>query len=88
VSGIKASSLPAEAYHVLYSFDEGGNTAPPPSYTMVFHTIIIIIIIIIISVVRLSPRGTVATIGPLYQPQMIDDCDCVAISEIEIGRGD
>jgi hypothetical protein len=24
----------------------------------------------------------------LYQPQMIDDCDCVAISEIEIGRGD
>jgi hypothetical protein len=26
--------------------------------------------------VRLSPLGTVATTGLLYQPQMIDDDDC------------
>jgi hypothetical protein len=36
----------------------------------------IIIIIIIISVVRLSPVGTAATIGLLYQSQMMDDGDC------------
>jgi hypothetical protein len=35
--------------------------------------------IIIISGVRLSPLGTAATIGLLYQPQMIDDGDCGAI---------
>jgi hypothetical protein len=34
--------------------------------------IAIIIIIIIISGVRLSPLGTAATIGLLYQPQMIE----------------
>jgi hypothetical protein len=32
-------------------------------------------IIIIISGVRLSPLGTAATIGLLYQPKMIDDGD-------------
>jgi hypothetical protein len=35
-------------------------------------TFIIIIIIIIVSGVRLSPLGTAATTGLLYQPQMID----------------
>jgi hypothetical protein len=37
------------------------------------------IIIIILSGVRLSPLGTVATTGLLYQPQMIDDGDSAAI---------
>jgi hypothetical protein len=37
--------------------------------------------------VRLSPLGTVATIGLLYQPQMIDDGDCGAIGGMKIGRG-
>jgi hypothetical protein len=36
--------------------------------------------------VRLSTLGTAATIGLLYQPQMIDD-DCGAIGGIRIGRG-
>jgi hypothetical protein len=49
--------------------------------------IIIIIIIIIISAMRLSPFGTSATTGPLYQPQMIDDGDCGAIDGMKIGRG-
>jgi hypothetical protein len=35
----------------------------------------------------LSPLGTAATPGLLYQPQMIDDGDCGAIGEIKIGRG-
>jgi hypothetical protein len=43
------------------------------------EVIIIIIIIIIINGVRLSPLGTAATIGLLYQPQMIDDGDCIAV---------
>jgi hypothetical protein len=38
-------------------------------------------------VVRLSPLGTVATTGLLYQPQMIDDGDCGEISGMKIGRG-
>jgi hypothetical protein len=36
--------------------------------------------------VRLSPLGTAATIGLLYQHRMIDDSDCGAIGEIKIGR--
>jgi hypothetical protein len=42
---------------------------------------------VIISEVRLSPLGTAATAGLLYQPQMIDDGDCGAIGGMRIGRG-
>jgi hypothetical protein len=42
---------------------------------------------IIILGVRLSPLGTAATTGLLYQPQVIDDGDCGAIGGIKIGRG-
>jgi hypothetical protein len=38
-----------------------------------------IIIFIILNVVRLSPLGTAATIGLLFQPQMIDESDCGTI---------
>jgi hypothetical protein len=47
----------------------------------------IFFIIIILSGVRLSPLGTAATTGPLYQPQMIDDDDCGVIGGMKIGRG-
>jgi hypothetical protein len=40
----------------------------------------------ILSEVRLSPLGTAATIGLLYQPQMIDDGDCGAVGGMKIGR--
>jgi hypothetical protein len=43
-------------------------------------------IFIITSGVRLSPLGTAATTGLFYQPQMIDDGDCGAISGIKIGK--
>jgi hypothetical protein len=36
------------------------------------------VFIIILSSVRLSPLGTEAAIGVMYQPQMIDDGDCGA----------
>jgi hypothetical protein len=42
---------------------------------------------IILSGVRLSPLGTAATTGLLYQSQMIDDGDCGAVGGIKIGRG-
>jgi hypothetical protein len=42
---------------------------------------------IIVCGVRLSPLGTAATIGLLYQPQMIDDGDCGEIGGMKIGRG-
>jgi hypothetical protein len=35
----------------------------------------------------LSPLGTAATTGLLYQPQMIDDGECGAIGRMKIGRG-
>jgi hypothetical protein len=41
----------------------------------------------ILSEVRLSPLGTAATIGLLYQARMIDYGDCGAIRGIKIGRG-
>jgi hypothetical protein len=42
---------------------------------------------IIVSGVRLSPLGTAATTGLLYQPQLIDDGDCGEIGGMKIGRG-
>jgi hypothetical protein len=36
--------------------------------------------------VRLSPLGTAATTGLLYQPQIIDECDCGAVGGMKIGR--
>jgi hypothetical protein len=44
-------------------------------------------IIIIIIWVTLSPLGIAATIDLLYQPQMIDDGDCIAVGGIKIGGG-
>jgi hypothetical protein len=44
-------------------------------------------VIIILSGVRLSPLGTAATTGLLYQPQVIDDGDCGAIGRIKFGKG-
>jgi hypothetical protein len=34
-----------------------------------------------------SPLGTAATTGLLYQPKMTDDGDCGAIGAVEIDRG-
>jgi hypothetical protein len=45
-----------------------------------------IIIIIIIDEVRPSPFGTAATIGLLYQPQIIDDY-CGAVGGMRTCRG-
>jgi hypothetical protein len=42
---------------------------------------------IIVSGVRLSPFGTAATTGLLYQPQMIDEDDCGEIGGMKIGKG-
>jgi hypothetical protein len=44
----------------------------------------ILFIIIIVSGVRLSPLGTAATTGLLYQPQMIDDGDYGEIGGMKI----
>jgi hypothetical protein len=44
-------------------------------------------VIIILDGMRLTPLCTVATIGLLYQPQMIDDGDCATIAGMKIGRG-
>jgi hypothetical protein len=48
--------------------------------------LLFITICIILSGVKLSPLGTVATTGLLYQFQMIDDGDCGAIGGMKIGR--
>jgi hypothetical protein len=44
------------------------------------------IIFIIVSGVRLSPHGTAATTGLLYQLQMIDDGNFGVIGGMKIGR--
>jgi hypothetical protein len=51
------------------------------------RTDIILLFVIILSGARLSPLGTAATTGLLYQPQMINDSDCGAIGGMKIGRG-
>jgi hypothetical protein len=45
-----------------------------------------LMIIIFLSGVRLSPLGTAATTGLLYQLPMIDDGDCGVIGEMKIDR--
>jgi hypothetical protein len=52
-----------------------------PSYVMY-----LLFFFVILSGVRLSPLGTAATIGLMYQPQMIDDGVCGAIGGMKIGR--
>jgi hypothetical protein len=47
---------------------------PSKDYDFIFN-------IIILSGVRLSPLGTAATTGLLYQPHMINDGDCGALVE-------
>jgi hypothetical protein len=51
------------------------------------HSILPLCVFFILSGVRLSPLGTAATTGLLYQPQMLDDGDCGAIGGMNIGRG-
>jgi hypothetical protein len=46
-----------------------------------------IILLLLLSGARLSPVGTAATTGLLYQPQMINDGDCGEIGRMKIGRG-
>jgi hypothetical protein len=41
----------------------------------------------ILSGVRLSPLGTAATTGLLYQSRMVDDDECGAVGGMRIGRG-
>jgi hypothetical protein len=41
----------------------------------------------ILSGARLSPLGTAATSGLLYQPQMIGEGDCGTTGGMKIGRG-
>jgi hypothetical protein len=38
-------------------------------------------ILVILSGVRLSPLGTAAIAGLLYQPQIIDDCEAIGGNE-------
>jgi hypothetical protein len=59
----------------------------------IYHSLYIKILVriflffIVVSGVRLSPLGTAATTGLLYQPPVIDDGDCGAIGEMKISRG-
>jgi hypothetical protein len=40
-----------------------------------------------VSWVRMSPLFTAATVGLLFQSQMIDDDECEAVGGMRIGRG-
>jgi hypothetical protein len=50
-------------------------------------TVISFFLIVSLGGVRLSPPGTPATVGLLYQPRMIDDDDYGAVGGMTIGRG-
>jgi hypothetical protein len=84
VSSRFAYFVPSAAYSLLLCVRKvpGSNLCRTTGYP-----IIIVIIIIIISGVRLSPLGTAATIGLLYQPWMIDDVDYGAVGGMKTGRG-
>jgi hypothetical protein len=48
---------------------------------------LLLLLLLFLVGVRLSPLGTAATTGLLYQRQMIDDGDCGAIGGMKIVRG-
>jgi hypothetical protein len=93
--------FPAEKNIALFRSFQTGSKAHSLSYTLgtgeSFHEgkmarlrcwpLTSIYIFIILSVLRLSPLRTAPTTGLLYQPQMIDDDDCVALNGMRIGRG-
>jgi hypothetical protein len=49
--------------------------------------LLLLLFLFILSGVGLSPLGTAATFGLLYQPQTIDDGDCGVIVGIKTGKG-
>jgi hypothetical protein len=50
------------------------------------HVVFFFFFLVSLGGVRLSPLGTSATVGLLYQPRMIDD-DYEAVGRMRIGRG-
>jgi hypothetical protein len=71
-------------------YDQPGGVAPPRLSSLSQYLQALsdepIIIIIIIRGVRLSPLGTAATTGLLYQSQMMDDDHSGATGGMKIGR--
>jgi hypothetical protein len=57
------------------------------SVETVFDSLHYLLLLLFLVGVRLSPLVTAAIIGLLYQPQMINDSDCGAISGMKSGRG-
>jgi hypothetical protein len=55
--------------------------------TTAVNLFVFCVFINIVSGVRLSPLGTAATTGLLYQPQTIDDGDCGEIGGMKIRQG-
>jgi hypothetical protein len=53
---------------------------------MIRH-LVFLVFLVSLGGVRLSPLGTSATVGLLYQPRMIDDDDYGAVGGMRIGRG-
>jgi hypothetical protein len=63
-----------------------GNSKKDPVTEAHNYLFSILLLFIILSAVRLSPLGTAATTGLLYQPRMIDDDgDCGTIGGMQIG---
>jgi hypothetical protein len=61
-----------------------------PASIILFRSLVSNAIFFLVSLggVRLSPLGTSATVGPLYQPRMIDDDDDYgAVGGMRNGRG-
>jgi hypothetical protein len=57
----------------------------PSSLAKWIHSILVFLSLVSLGGVRLSPTGTAATVGLLYQSRMIDDYG--AVGGIRIGRG-
>jgi hypothetical protein len=55
--------------------------------TSIFWDIVSLVSLVSLGGVRLSPLGTSATVGLLYQPRMIDVDDYGAVGGMRIGRG-
>jgi hypothetical protein len=54
---------------------------------LITHSLIFFFFLVSLGGVRLSPLGTSATVGQLYQPRMIDEDDYEAVGGMRIGRG-
>jgi hypothetical protein len=83
----QTSRPPVVCTVVLLSHNAVTGMGTSTSYRNEFQKLVPFFFLVYWGGVRLSPLGTSATVGLLYQPRMIDDDECGVVGGMRIGKG-